>query len=119
MNEACKLLWGRKDVGAFGLIPEETNPGKKGPHSCIRNMLQARCIREDARAKALIYCDFTADAFLTGMVRRTVGTLLLVGQKHLSLAEFAAIVQNADKTHPVSALPPHRLCLPRVAYHEA
>jgi len=118
MNEACHLLLGRKDFGAFGRSPDETNPGKKGQHSCIRNMLQARCIREDARAKALIYCDFTADAFLTGMVRRTVGTLLLVGQKQLSLAEFAAIVQNADKTHPGSAVPPHGLCLVRVDYPE-
>lgn len=118
MNGACQLLLGRKDFGAFGRSPDETNPRKPGPHSCIRTMLQARCIREDARAKALIYCDFTADAFLTGMVRRTVGTLLLVGQERLSLAEFAAIVQNADKTHPGSAAPPHGLCLVRVDYPE-
>jgi len=118
MNEACQLLLGRKDFGAFGRSPDETNPGKKGPHSCIRTMLLARCIREDAPAKALIHCDFTADAFLTGMVRRTVGTLLLVGQKRLSLAEFAAIVQNADKTHPGSAAPSHGLCLVRVDYPE-
>jgi tRNA pseudouridine38-40 synthase len=118
MNGACQLLLGRKDFGAFGRSPDETNPRKPGPHSCIRTMLQARCIREDARAKALIYCDFTADAFLTGMVRRTVGTLVLVGQKRLSLAEFAAIVQNADKTHPGSAAPPHGLCLVRVDYPE-
>ncbi|HEY6408608.1 MAG TPA: tRNA pseudouridine(38-40) synthase TruA [Ktedonobacteraceae bacterium] len=118
MDEACQLLLGRKDFGAFGRSPNQTNPKKPGPHSCIRTMLQARCIREDARAKALIYCDFTADAFLTGMVRRTVGTLLLVGQKRLSLAEFAAIVQNAKKTHPGSAAPPHGLCLVRVDYPE-
>jgi tRNA pseudouridine38-40 synthase len=118
MNEACQLLLGRKDFGAFGRSPDETNPRKTGPHSCIRTMLKARCIREDARATALIYCDFTADAFLTGMVRRTVGTLLLVGQKRLSLAEFAAIVQNAKKTHPGSAAPPYGLCLVRVDYPE-
>jgi len=118
MNEACQLLLGRKDFGAFGRSPDETNPKKAGPHSCIRTMLEARCIREDAHAKALIYCDFTANAFLTGMVRRTVGTLLLVGQKRLSLAEFAAIVQNAEKTHPGSAAPPHGLCLVRVDYPE-
>jgi len=118
MNEACQLLLGRKDFGAFGRSPDETNPKKAGPHSCIRTMSEARCIREDAHAKALIYCDFTANAFLTGMVRRTVGTLLLVGQKRLSLAEFAAIVQNAEKTHPGSAAPPHGLCLVRVDYPE-
>ncbi len=119
MQRACQELLGRKDFGAFGRSPDETNPNKPGPHSCVRTMLEAQCIRQDAQhAQALIYCDFTADAFLTGMVRRMVGTLLLVGQKRLSLAEFAAIVQHADKTHPGSAAPPHGLCLVRVDYPE-
>jgi len=114
MNEACQHLWGRKDFGAFGRSPDHTNPLKPGPHSCIRTMLEASCKRQDA----LIYCDFTADAFLTGMVRRIVGTLLLVGQRRLGLDEFAAIVQRADKTHPGSAAPSHGLCLVRVTYPE-
>lgn len=114
MDEACRLLLGRKDFGAFGRSPDEANPLKPGPHSCIRTMLEARCERQDA----LIYCDFTADAFLTGMVRRIVGTLLLVGQGRLSLDEFATIVQRAEKTHPGSAAPSHGLCLVRVTYPE-
>jgi len=77
-------------------------------------MHEARCTRQDA----LVYCDFTADAFLTGQVRRMVGTLLLVGQKRLCLAEFAEIVQRAEKTHPGSAAPPHGLCLVQVEYPE-
>lgn len=112
MNEACLLLPGNKDFGAFGSSPNRTNPRKPGPHHCIRTMLEARCIRDDA----LIYCDFTANAFLKGMVRRIVGTLLLVGQKRLSLEEFAAIVQRAEKTHPGAAAPPQGLCLVRVDY---
>ncbi|HET9999767.1 MAG TPA: tRNA pseudouridine(38-40) synthase TruA [Ktedonobacteraceae bacterium] len=112
MDEACRFLPGRKDFGAFGRSPDATNPLKPGPHSCVRTMLKAACQRQDA----LIYCDFTADAFLTGMVRRMVGTLLLVGQKRLSLAEFADIVQRAEKTHPGSAAPSHGLCLVGVMY---
>ena len=112
MHAACQLLLGRKDFGAFGRSPDETNPRKPG--SCIRTMLDARCTRQDTR----IYYDFTADAFLTGMVRRMVGTLLLVGQRRLSLDEFAAIVQRADKTHPGSAAPSHGLCLVQVHYPE-
>jgi len=112
MDEACRFLLGRKDFGAFGRSPDATNPLKPGPHSCVRTMLKAACQRQDA----LIYCDFTADAFLTGMVRRMVGTLLLVGQKRLSTAEFAAIVQRAEKTHPGSAAPSHGLCLVGVTY---
>lgn len=114
MDEACQLLLGRKDFGAFGRSPDQANPLKPGPHSCIRMMFEARCKRHNA----LIYCDFTADAFLTGMVRRIVGTLLLVGQRRLSLDQFAAIVQRADKTHPGSAAPSHGLCLVRVTYPE-
>lgn len=116
MQEACRLLPGRKDFAAFGRSPEETNSRKPGPHSSVRTMLEARCQRHPEQA--LIYCDFTADAFLTGMVRRIVGTLLLVGQNRLSLDEFAAIVQRAEKTHPGSAAPPHGLCLVRVKYPE-
>lgn len=112
MDEACKALLGRKDFGAFGRSPDETNPRRPGPHHCVRTMLEARCTRQDAA----IYCDFTADAFLTGMVRRMVGTLLLVGQKRLDLAEFATIVQRAEKTHPGSVAPAHGLCLLRVDY---
>jgi tRNA pseudouridine38-40 synthase len=114
MQAACRSLLGRKDFGAFGSSPDERNPLKPGPHSCVRTMLKAECIRHDA----LIYCDFTADAFLTGQVRRMVGTLLLVGQKRLSLDEFASIVRQARKTHPGSAAPPHGLCLVGVEYPE-
>ncbi len=122
MHEACQSLLGRKDFSAFGRSPDETNPRKPGPHSCVRTMREARCIRQRcaifAKTTELIVYDFTADAFLTGMVRRIVGTLVLVGQKRLSLDEFAAIVEKADKTHPGSAAPPHGLCLVRVEYPE-
>jgi tRNA pseudouridine38-40 synthase len=116
MNEACKALLGRKDFGAFGHSPDDSNPQKPGIHSTVRTMLAARCIRPEANE--LIYFDFTADAFLTGQVRRMVGTLLLVGQKRLCLEEFIEIVQRAEKTHPGSAAPPHGLCLVRVNYPE-
>lgn len=114
MQEACQLLLGRKDFGTFGRSPDETNPLRPGPHSCVRTMLEARCTRQ----AECIYYDFTADGFLTGMVRRLVGTLLLVGQGRLSLEEFASIVQQAQKTHPGPAAPPYGLCLVRVEYPE-
>ena len=114
MQAASQQLLGSKDFGAFGSSPDERNPLRPGPHSCVRTMHQAQCVRDDA----LIFCDFTANAFLTGQVRRMVGTLLLVGQKRLSLDEFAEIVQQARKTHPGSAAPSHGLCLVGVSYPE-
>ncbi len=116
MHEACKALLGRKDFGAFGHSPDDSNPQRPGPHNCVRTMLEARCLRPEVQER--IYCDFTADAFLTGQVRRMVGTLLLVGQKRLCLDDFVEIVQRAEKTHPGSAAPPHGLCLVRVDYPE-
>lgn len=116
MNEACQLLLGQKDFGAFGDNPNRKNPSIAGPRHCIRTMLEARCTRPEANG--LIYCDFTANAFLTGQVRRMVGTLLLVGQKRLCLEEFHEIVQRAEKTHPGSAAPSNGLCLVRVDYPE-
>ncbi len=117
MQEACQLLQGRKDFGAFGRSPDETNPMRPGPHSCVRTLSEARCIRETENASC-IYYDFTADGFLTGMVRRMVGTLLLVGQGRLCLNEFEHIVQRAQKTHQGPAAPAHGLCLVRVEYPE-
>jgi tRNA pseudouridine38-40 synthase len=116
MNEACQALLGRRDFGAFGHSPNDSNPLKPGPHSCVRTMIEARCVRPEANG--LIYCDFTANAFLTRQVRRMVGTLLLVGQRRLCLEEFSEIVQRAEKIHPGSAVPPHGLCLVRVDYPE-
>jgi tRNA pseudouridine38-40 synthase len=141
MQEACHSLLGTRDFGAFGHSPEvkrlvpvqplwtggpnaldsSANPKghtvASGSHHCIRTMLEACCVRDDAQ-RELIYCDFMANAFLTGQVRRMVGTLLLVGQKRLSLEEFAVIVQRAEKGHPGSAAPPHGLCLVQVRYPE-
>jgi tRNA pseudouridine38-40 synthase len=119
MQAACKYLLGRKDFGAFGHSPEDANPGRPGHHHCVRTMLEARCERQADTVQgnsAFIHCHFTADAFLTGQVRRMVGTLVLVGQQRLCLDEFAQIVQRAEKTHPGSAAPPHGLCLVQVDY---
>ncbi|GCF08963.1 tRNA pseudouridine(38-40) synthase TruA [Dictyobacter arantiisoli] len=116
MSEACQELVGNKDFGAFGHSPNKSLSLQTEPGHCVRTMLEARCIRPEANE--LIYYDFTANAFLTGQVRRMVGTLLLVGQRRLSLEEFREIVQRAEKTHPGSAAPSHGLCLVRVEYPE-
>jgi tRNA pseudouridine38-40 synthase len=112
MQAACEQLLGRKDFAAFGRSPDEAK--RSSPQSCVRTLFEARCVRE----RSLLSYHFTADGFLTGMVRRMVGTLLLVGQGQLDLNEFATIVQRAEKTHPGSAAPPHGLCLVRVGYPE-
>ena len=64
-----------------------------------------------------VECRFTANAFLTGMVRRLVGTLVLVGDGRLSVDDFQRILEARAKAHPgILALPRRDLCLTGVHY---
>jgi tRNA pseudouridine38-40 synthase len=117
MEQACGALIGHKDFGAFGHSPRGTHFQRFEAQTCVRNMLKAHCFRSES-SRSVIYCDFTANAFLTGQVRRMVGALILVGQGRLSLAAFNEIVRRAEKTHPGSAVPSRGLCLVQVEYPE-
>ncbi|HEU5200247.1 MAG TPA: tRNA pseudouridine(38-40) synthase TruA [Ktedonobacterales bacterium] len=108
MDAGCAALLGEHDFRAFGRSP-------RGPDaSCVRVMLEASCQR-DERA-ALISFTFTANGFLNGMVRRLVGTLLLVGQGQLGVTEFVRILESRNDAHPGAAAPACGLCLTQVSY---
>jgi tRNA pseudouridine38-40 synthase len=89
-------------------------------------MLEARCTRiapSDAAAGAAaegaeqwIELRFAANAFLTGMVRRLVGILALVGAGRLSVEGFRRILEAREKAHPGAAAPARGLCLAQVDY---
>jgi tRNA pseudouridine38-40 synthase len=112
MNESCATLHGVHDFRAFGRSPRASQSGEQ--HSCVRLMLAASC-RTNAES-ALISFDFTANGFLTGMVRRLVGTLLLVGKGQLDVEGFAQILASRNEAHPGAAVPPCGLCLIQVTY---
>lgn len=118
MAEAAALLVGQHDFGAFGSSPHDRRDGYRG-HT-VRTVFDARCLRAGAadgdRAADAVDCLFTADAFLSGMVRRLVGTLALVGAGKLSAAGFRAILGARDKNHQGAAAPACGLCLTGVAY---
>ncbi len=61
---------------------------------------------------------FTVEAnrFLRGMVRGLVGTMLLVGRKKLTVAEFEEIIRIKDYRRTNFATPAHGLFLERVQY---
>lgn len=108
MNAACAALPGEHDFRAFGRSP-------RGPDaSCVRVMLEASCKRNEQTA--VISFNFTANGFLNGMVRRLVGTLLLVGQGQLGAAEFVQILESRNEAHPGAAAPACGLCLTQVSY---
>ncbi|HYM28418.1 MAG TPA: tRNA pseudouridine(38-40) synthase TruA, partial [Steroidobacteraceae bacterium] len=117
MDAGAARLVGEHDFGAFGASPHGA-----GAHT-RRVMLAARCRRvargaaDDARdGDDEVACEFTANAFLTGMVRRLVGALLLVGEGRLTEDEFAAILAAGVPEHPGAAVAARGLCLVGVSY---
>ncbi|HET9109221.1 MAG TPA: tRNA pseudouridine(38-40) synthase TruA [Ktedonobacterales bacterium] len=130
MDAAAALLMGERDFGAFGSSPWDQR-GEERRHT-VRRMTLARCqwlpqrqaVDDDPLAGALeasgqpdaIAFDFAANGFLTGMARRLVGTLALVGEGRLSVEDFARILGARDKTRAGPAAPARGLCLTGVEY---
>ena len=102
MDAAARCLIGQHDFGAFGTPPRGDNT--------VREMFAAQMQREGAR----LLIDLEANAFLYRMVRRIVGTLLLVGKGALSVAEFREVLEK--KRRAGESVPPHGLCLVAVKY---
>lgn len=121
MNAAAATLLGEHDFAAFGSSPRERDAAGERGHT-VRVMEAAGCRRvagaDDVEGEGggTIVFDFTANAFLTGMVRRLVGTLILVGDGRLSREGFAAILAARAKTHPGAAVAARGLCLVGVRY---
>jgi tRNA pseudouridine38-40 synthase len=107
MNVAARRLIGTHDFGAFG-----TSPRGDAGHT-IREMYRAQVWREGAR----VLIELEANAFLYRMVRRIVGTLLLVGKGVLRVADFHAVLDKERRAG--DAVPPHGLCLIEVKYDRA
>jgi tRNA pseudouridine38-40 synthase len=112
MDAAAASLLGEHDFASFGTSPRDQRATGERGHT-VRTVLEARC---QPIAADEIACDFTANAFLAGMVRRLVGTLVLVGQGRLAQAEFRAILAARDRAHPGTPAPPQGLCLVGVVY---
>jgi tRNA pseudouridine38-40 synthase len=102
MNSAARLLIGQQDFGAFGSPPRGDNT--------IREILRAQAIRSEDR----VIIEIEANAFLYRMMRRLVGTLLLVGKGKLPPAEIRQVV--AKKLRAGQSVPPQGLCLIEVKY---
>jgi tRNA pseudouridine38-40 synthase len=121
MDAAALVLLGEHDFGAFGSSPRDERGAALG--HCVRTMLEARCqsVAPEREAAAggvggTYEFEFTANAFLTGMVRRLVGTLLLVGDGRLTVDGFASVLAAGAKAHPGAAVAARGLCLVGVTY---
>jgi tRNA pseudouridine38-40 synthase len=105
MDAAARGLIGEHDFGAFGTPPRGDNT--------VREMYRAQVWREAER----VLIELEATAFLFRMVRRIVGTLILVGKGKLSAAEFREVLEK--KRRAGESVPPHGLCLIQVRYEIA
>ncbi|HEY7343256.1 MAG TPA: tRNA pseudouridine(38-40) synthase TruA [Ktedonobacterales bacterium] len=118
MQAAAGRLLGEHDFGAFGSSPRDSRADGYRGHT-VRTLLQAECDwREPEGDTPLdeVECRLTANAFLTGMVRRLVGTLALIGDGRLSVDDFQRILEARAKAHPGILAPAQGLCLTGVHY---
>jgi len=142
MAAAAAALLGEHDFAAFGSSPWDRRADGYRGHT-VRWLTLAQCawlplqtalpgasapthesgasgvsgVSDDAPDQPdEIAFDFAANAFLTGMVRRLVGTLALVGRDKLSADDVRGILAAREKAHPGAAAPARGLCLTHVTY---
>ena len=103
MRDASERLVGRKDFSSFA-----AGPGG------VRSVRSATWCE---RGPDLRF-EITADAFLRGMVRAIVGTLLWVGRGKIDAVTFGKIVDGNDRAMAGPSAPANGLCLLAVEYGE-
>lgn len=104
MREASLELIGRADFAAFA-----TGDATGGT---VRTVRAAEWTGEGE----LLRFEIEADAFLRGMVRAIVGTLLWVGRGKIGVERFGEILRSKDRAEAGPAAPSRGLCLTRVTY---
>jgi tRNA pseudouridine38-40 synthase len=105
MRTAAAELIGKRDFASFG-APERAGG------STVRRIFNL----EIERKKEAIFFKMRADAFLRGMVRAIVGTLVEIGQGKRPPEDIIGILNACDRRETVASAPPQGLCLTRVEY---
>ena len=105
MNEAAEILKAHSDFSCFS----------KSRTQVKTNICRIAKARWEEKDDQLIF-EITADRFLRNMVRAIVGTLLEVGEGHISLEDFTAIIENKKRSGAGVSVPGHGLFLTEVTY---
>jgi tRNA pseudouridine38-40 synthase len=105
MQEGAKQLSGTHDFAAWANSTDETN-------STIRTLL--RCAVRPTRRFVLVQVE--ANAFLRGMVRNIVGTLVEVAGGKRPPEQISEITRSGDRANAGPSAPARGLCLVRVRY---
>jgi len=104
MREAAQHLLGRHDFAAFAA-------GESGERTVRRVGL--------AQDGAVVRFEIEADAFLRGMVRGIMGTLLWVGRGKIGPGRFGEILAEQDRSLAGPSAAAKGLCLVAVEYGES
>jgi tRNA pseudouridine38-40 synthase len=107
VREATPRLLGRHDWSGFA-------DSRCTIENRVREMLEVRY--EEADDQGLFV--FTADGFLTYMVRNLVGTLLEIGSGRMEPSAVDRILESGDRRLAAATAPARGLCLWRIVYSE-
>ena len=115
MRAAADRLPGRRDFSAFAT-------GEGGIRTVRRAAWSSDWTSDwssDPSAEGrLLRFEIEADAFLRGMVRAIVGTMIWIGRGKIDLARFDEIVAGADRALAGPSAPAGGLCLIHVTYSD-
>jgi tRNA pseudouridine38-40 synthase len=106
VDAALELIPGRRDWSGF------TGSACR-VEDRVRTITEARRVVLRPELQAFV---FTADGFLTHMVRNLVGTLLEIGRRRMEPERIEEIVSLRDRRRAGPTAPARGLCLTRVVY---
>ncbi|NJL04839.1 MAG: tRNA pseudouridine(38-40) synthase TruA [Chloroflexaceae bacterium] len=109
MQAALQMLEGEHDFAAFAALHGYTG-------STTRHCWRATSQWVTWYGRDLFAVDLVANGFLRHMVRNIVGTVLLVGRRHLTLSGFGQVFQSRDRQQAGPTAAAHGLTLMAVGY---
>ncbi len=107
-NTLCQVLVGKHDFSSF----QKTGSDRSNP---ICEIYEGHCWQKEP----YVYFEIEADAFLRGMVRALVGTILKCIKEDDAEAELHRILDTKDRVAAGTSVPAHGLSLICVKYNDA
>lgn len=105
MNEAAQILLSVDDFTSFSKL-----------HTDVKtNICKVIFARWEPHGNGWVFT-ITADRFLRNMVRAVVGTLVDIGRKKITLADFRRIIEQKNRCAAGTSMPAHALYLWNVKY---
>jgi tRNA pseudouridine38-40 synthase len=114
LQAAAQVVVGEHDFASFGRPMQEGGPGEPGT-STVRAIFTADWQRDGE----IVTFDVIGNAFLRGMVRSLVGSMLQVGLGEWPVGRFAEVLAACDRSLAARPAAACGLCLMHVEYDHA